>query len=211
MQKQITKEYQHKINTTRSGLVAISISARCKSKKQLKSNTDEDLRIEIDSVYFRENPPQKNIQKFNIPVAFNGTELKGLRKTVVILAVLNEGEHTLSLIPKSSAYIESLEKIYQELKISCEDSKLIDCNSLRVESLKIPLLNVRYVAAKIKFSQERWEKAGININNRPEIVGTLYNIEDVDKPIEPHVNPRANSFGKGVEKNFNKIKEIFNP
>ncbi|TRZ77205.1 hypothetical protein D4R87_03210 [bacterium] len=418
--KEITEKYQHKINITKSGLVAISISARCKSKKQLKSNTDEDLRIEIDGVYFRENFPQKNIQRFNIPVAFNGTKLKGLKKTIIILVVLDKGEHVLNLIPKNSAYLESikiqefatqdvefiledqaedgnnrpwytfvlvdlplsklstdvtvqkrfwdsddvkiivndkikknisggkykfwyfvggilgwvtsfvkgksqrqkisfrgnlddgvhylefwadrmpilhnvklnlkytetraekraielireyvdiikrsakkfdvdatmvgaviyqeqstnvnfvdtlidyvggllgintsigigqvrvktaesLEKIYQELKISCDDNKLIDCNSLRVECLKMPLLNIRYVAAKIKFSQDRWEKAGININNRSEIVGTLYNIEDVDKPIEPHLNPEANDFGDGVGQNFNKIKEIFNP
>ncbi len=41
--KKITKEYKHNINISKSGLVAIFISARCKSKKQIKSNTDEDI------------------------------------------------------------------------------------------------------------------------------------------------------------------------
>lgn len=418
IKKQITKSYYHKINIEKSGLTAISISARCKSKKQLDSNTDEDLRVELDGVYFRENFPQKNIQQFNIPKAFNGSKLNGLKKTVTILVVLNKGEHVLSLIPKNSAFLESieiqelsgaqdvefkiedqaedgnnrpwhtfviidlplnelstditvkkrfwdsddvkiilndkikknmgggkykfwyfvggvlswavaiikgrsqrnevsfrenldtgihylefwadrmpvlhsvkltlrytetksekratkliqeykhiikqsakefgvdaiiigaviyqeqstnvnfidtlsdyiggllyvntsigigqvrvktaesLEKIYSELKISCEESSLIDCNMLRVECLKIPLLNIRYVATKIKFSQDRWERAGFDIKNKPEILGTLYNIEDINNPVEPRNNPEPNEFGEGVKKNFNKVKEL---
>jgi hypothetical protein len=44
------------------GLYAISITARCQK--------NQDLRIEIDSTDFREIPPEKYEQKFNIPAAF---------------------------------------------------------------------------------------------------------------------------------------------
>ncbi|MDP3015158.1 MAG: hypothetical protein Q8N28_01970 [bacterium] len=106
--KNITETYQHTIYTSKTGLVAIFISARCKSKKQTQSHVDEDLRIEINGLRFREIPPKKNIQLFNIPSAFNGSESKGLKKTVVFLTVLEKGEHAISLIPRNSAFIEEI-------------------------------------------------------------------------------------------------------
>jgi len=373
----------------------------------------EDLRVEINKSAYREIPPRKNIQLFNIPPSFNGSKLKGLKKTVVFLTVLNKGSHVVNLIPKDTAFIEeiriqelkdrqdvelklgdiaedgnnvpwytfvladlplsclsaeiiiqkrffdsddikiivdgkikrnkrggkykfwyliggllrwlirlkegerkkekavfnefldiglhyiefwsdrtpilhkvrlnlkhieiSAEKraakliqnyateikdasrefkvnsvivggvIYQEQatnvnfvdtltdyiggllhintsigigQVRVESAKslekyysrlrpypeIIDDNMVRVERLKDPLTNIRYVAAKIKFSQERWGKVGIDIKNRSEILGTLYNIEDVKNPIEPHDNPKPNEFGKGVANNYDKVK-----
>jgi len=40
------------------------------------------------------------------------------------------------------------------------------------------------------------------------IVGTLYNIEDVDNPVIPHASPDANDFGRGVEKNYEKVRKL---
>lgn len=412
IQKQITSIYNHKINITKPGLVAIFISARCDQK--------EDLRIEINGFYFRENPPEKNMQLFNIPPAFNGSKLKGTRETIIFLTVLSKGENIVSLIPKNAAFIENIEfmelsgmqdielalndkaedgnnrpwvgiilvdlpmnkllvdatiqkrfwdsddikiiingrvkknlrggkykfwylaggilgwiipfvkggssrkqfeikenldngihyvefwadrmpilhklninlgytetksekraeeiiknyssiikqaakefevdpamvgaVIYQEqsanvnfidtltdyvggllflntsigagqvrvrtaelleskypvLKISCDGNSVLNCNVLRVECLKDPFLNIRYVAAKIKFSKENWGKAGFDIHEKPEILGTLYNIEEIDDPIKPHSNPEPNEFGASVGKNFKKVKEILN-
>lgn len=109
IKKRITRSYNHSFKTSKSGLVAIFVSARCKSKKQLNSNTDEDLRVEIDRLRFREIPPEKNIQLFNIPASWNGSRLKGLKKTIIFLSVLNKGEHIISLIPRDSAFIEDIE------------------------------------------------------------------------------------------------------
>lgn len=103
---------------------------------------------------------------------------------------------------------EYLERHYPELDPCQENSSFIDYNTARVEWLKDPLTNIRYVAAKIYFSQKRWEEAGFDIKDRSEILGTLYNIEDVANPINPHDNPEANEFGKGVKKNYKKIKKL---
>ena len=114
--KRITDTYCHTFAVEKSGLAAISVSARCQSKKQLKSNTDEDLRVEIDGFGFREIPPEKNIQQYNIPASFNGSKLKGLKKTVVFFVMLKKGEHTIDLIPKPSAFVEKI--AIQEFKDS---------------------------------------------------------------------------------------------
>jgi len=452
IRKKIIKQYQHLFSVKKSGLIAIFVSARCKSKIQIQSDLKddfkevffgqsvkknshikitssgidipyspdtlklgEDLKVEIDKAPLREIPPLKNIQLFNIPPSFNGSKLKGLKKTVIFLTVLNKGRHFINLIPKDSAFIEeikiqelsgeqdielkleevaedgnnapwhtfvlvdlplrclsveitikkqffdsddvkiivdgkikrnirtgkykywyfvggmlrwlvrfkegqskkekislneyldtgihyieffsdrmpilhkvgfnlrytetkaekraasilqnyaseikdasrefkvnyvivgsviyqeqaknvnfvdtltdyiggllyintsigigqvrvktaeSLEKYYSEL---CPYPEIIEDNMVRVERLKNPLTNIRYVAAKIKFSQERWGAAGFNIDKNSDILGTLYNIEDVDSPIEPHDNPESNGFGKGVAKNYSKVKKL---
>ena len=83
------------------GLYSVSITARCRQ--------DEDLRIMIDELEFREIPQINNVQHFKIPSAWNGTELKGLAKTVVFILPLNKLKHTLNFIPKESATIDQIE------------------------------------------------------------------------------------------------------
>lgn len=416
--KKITKPYYHNFILKKSGLAAIAISARCKSKKQLKSNIDEDLRIEINGLQCREADHNKYKQLFNVPSAFNGSKLKGLKKTVVFLTILTKGKHAVGLIPKKSAFVEStgvwdliaeqqpklnieeqaedgdrrpwytfvltdlplsklnaeftiqkrfwdsddikiivngkvkknarggkykfwyivggifewlifrkkgeirkvevnfreslengihyveiyadrkptlhsisfdlnyyetkaekraaniiktysqfiksagkefdvdsavvgaviyqeqstnvnfidaltdyiggilnlntsigigqirvktaeaLEKEYPQLGTAVQKNVFIDLTPIRVERLKDPLTNIRFVAAKIHFSQKRWADAGYDISNKPDILGTLYNIEDISKPIKPHVKPKANKFGIGVKSSYNKIKKL---
>jgi len=104
---------------------------------------------------------------------------------------------------------ESLEKIYPALNpLDKESDPLADSNAVRVERLKDPLTNIRYVAAKIKFSLERWDVAGYGINDKPEILGTLYNIENVEKPVKPNADPESNNFGNGVKNNYLKVKGL---
>lgn len=413
IKKQITKPYQHTFNLSKSGLVAIFILARCKSKKQIKSNIDENLRIEINGTSFREIQPHKKIQIFDIPSAFNGSQLKGLKKTVVVLLVLDRGRHHIKLIPKHSAFLEeikiknlssiqdveldleeqseegnnipwytfvlvnlplnqitidatitkrmkdsddikiiidgevkknfsslkhkfwhitggqlkaetaisrrkvilnesmvdgqhyvelwsdrtpvlnriilslkysdtrsekragqiienysesikfvarqfkvdpiivgaviyqeqifnvnfvdaltdyigglagintsigigqiriktakALERYYPDLNPFHNEKGFANSNIVRIERIKDPFTNIRYVAAKIKFSQDRWRQAGFDLRGVPEILGTLYNIEDVNKPILPHIEPRPNKFGQGVKKNYNRVKRL---
>lgn len=404
LDKKISEKFNYNFEISKSGLHAIFVSARCKS--------DEDLRVEIDGQYFREIPPEKNIQLFDVPPAFNGAQLLGLKKTVVFLSVLEESKHAINLIPQNSAFVEEIEiqelsstqdlkieiqnqaedgdrrpwilfvlidlplkyltanvtakwrfrdsdevklvidgkiqkntfslfrrnwlwsgsifkklfqketqtqtiesnlsqgthyiefwadrtpilnaiklnlnysetkseiqagnlirdysliiknaavefgvdptmvgaVIYQEqatnvnfidtltdyigglLRINTsvgigqvrvktaeqlekyyssllprQDNLFLNDNVIRVAKLKDPLNNIRYVAAKLNFSQERWKNAGFDIQNRSEILGTLYNIEDVANPIEPHYDPETNEFGRGVKENYNKVKTL---
>ena len=97
--KKITAKTQVKFDISASGLYAISTTARCHRK--------DDLRVEINDQFFREIPPEKNIQKYDIPPAWNGTKLKGRSQINIFLLYLGQGEHTLAFIPKGSAQIES--------------------------------------------------------------------------------------------------------
>lgn len=415
LKKKITKPYQYKFNLSKSGLVVIFVSARCKSKRQIKSNTDEDLRIEVNNSRFREILPEKNTQLFNIQPTFNGSKLKGLKKIVIVLTVLKKGENVINLIPRKSSFIEEiniktlagvqnielelreqsedsnrrpwitivlvdlplkslaasitakwrprdsddvklvidnkiqinkfsilhrnwlwsgsifmkllqretqaktikpnlsqglhylefwadkmpflhkirldlrhaetvaeirasnliknyasaikqaavefkvdpiivgaviyqeqstnvnfidtltdyiggifhlntsigigqvrvktakdLEKYYLKLDYNRSSSLFVNDNFARVERLKDPLNNIRYVAAKINFNQERWKKAGFDLSDSPDILGTLYNIEDIVRPVKPHSKPRPNKFGRGVKINYQKVKKLLN-
>ena len=412
------RPFSHKFAVARAGLVAVILRARCRSKNQTSGKTDENLRVEINGLRFREIPPEKYVQLFNIPAACNGAELKGLLKTTVFFTILEQGEHILNLIPQPSATIEhievrefnggepiildreeqaedgnrrpwytfvfvglpvkyfsaeitaekrirdsddvkiiidgvikkasvrgkfsfwyiigellpwivrgvrgtarrqkiefeenlddgihyielhadrmpilhrvafqvgyretkpeeraaqlvkthratikaaaqefrvapavvgaviyqeqatnvnfvdtltdyiggllhlntsigigqvrintaqELEDIYHELKPETNLSLPTDDTFVRVERLKDPYTNIRYVAAKLRFSQERWGRKEFDISDKPEILGTLYNIEDVANPIEPHANPQTNDFGAGVKKNYEKVRRL---
>lgn len=94
----ITSRTQEKFTLGESGIYAIYITARCNGKN--------DLRVEIDNQFFRETPPKDNIQKFDIPPAWNGTKLKGRSQTNIFLLQLDEGEHVIDFIPEGQAKVE---------------------------------------------------------------------------------------------------------
>ncbi len=94
----ITSRTQEKFTLGGSGIYAIGITASCRGKN--------DLRVEIDNQFFREIPPEKNIQKFNIPPAWNGEKLKGPSQTNIFLLQLDEGEHFIDLVPEGQAKVE---------------------------------------------------------------------------------------------------------
>lgn len=417
--KKILQNYSFDFEVINPGLVAIFVSAKCRSKDQLGLNADEDLRVQLNGLGFREVPSLKNIQFFNVPPALNGACAKGNKKTVVFFTSLDKGKHQLSLISKNSAFVEEikiqelsgkqdielvidektedcnnfswytfvlidlplkylsadfiierrfrdsddvkiivdgvitrsifsgkfkywyliggllkwfsrerqgekremsislepkldsgihyiefwadrmplfrkirldfqyaenkasvrainlvktyssiikdsakefkvdpvlvgsviyqeqstnvnfidtltdniggllhintsigigqvrvrtaklLEDIYPSLNpLNKEDNLWADSNLVRVERLKDPWTNIRYVAAKIKFDQDRWDGAGLSLKNRPEIAGTLYNIEDIKNPIEPSANAESNDFGIGVKDNYGQVEEL---
>ena len=97
--KTITQKTQVKFDISTPGLHAISITARC--------NKTDDLKVEIDDQFFREIPPEKNIQRYDIPLAWNGTRLKGRSQTNIFLLYLETGEHTIIFIPKGNPQVES--------------------------------------------------------------------------------------------------------
>jgi hypothetical protein len=63
-------------------------------------------------------------------------------------------------------------------------------------------LNILYAAAYLRLMQSRWEKAGFPLDQRPDILGTLYsaglfNNDGTER--KPNANPKPNAFGKQVE------------
>lgn len=63
-------------------------------------------------------------------------------------------------------------------------------------------LNILYAAAYLRLMQSRWEKAGFSLDQRPDILGTLYsaglfNNDGTER--KPNANPKPNEFGKKVE------------
>lgn len=76
-----------------------------------------------------------------------------------------------------------------------------------IDKLKNDSLNIMYAAAYLRIMISRWEKSGYPIENRPEILGTLYSTGLFYKNGEertPNSNPKSNKFGKLVKKNLKK-------
>jgi len=107
--KKITKNIDYNFEIAERGLCYISITAICHSSKQTGERGGEDLRVEINGQSFREIPPEKNIQLYNIPASWNGSKLKGLKKIVVFILWLEKGNHKITFIPHESAKLENLE------------------------------------------------------------------------------------------------------
>lgn len=61
--------------------------------------------------------------------------------------------------------------------------------------------NIQYAAGYLRIIQSYWTKAGFPINDRPDILGTLYSagLFNNDASVRtPNINPVANEFGKKV-------------
>ncbi|MFC1756959.1 transglycosylase SLT domain-containing protein [Patescibacteria group bacterium] len=116
--KTIKENFDYDFDVEKRGPYVISITATCRSGKQIKERGGEDLGVEIDGQSFREIPPDKNIQLYNIPASWNGTKLKGLNKTVVFILCLRKGNHKIIFTPYKGAKIENLEikKLGQNIK-----------------------------------------------------------------------------------------------
>ena len=109
--KKITSDFTHTTSITQPGLYAIFITASCKGKGILGLQKEQNLRVEINDLQFREIPPEKNVQLFKIPPAWNGTELRGLSKTVVFIQYLPVGDCTVKFIPNPEATVIKVEYI----------------------------------------------------------------------------------------------------
>jgi len=103
--KIITKTTTINFQIKTFGLYAVSITARCQSGKLLGLRGGENLRVEIDDIQLREVPSEDKPQYVDIPPTWNGTELKGLAKTVIFILALDKGDHTLKFVPTPSATI----------------------------------------------------------------------------------------------------------
>ncbi len=107
--QKVTTDFSHTIAIKQFGLYAISITARCQAKRFFGLWKEQNLRVEINGKQFREIPPEKNTQLFNIPPAWNGVELRGLSKTVVFFLPLNVEDYTFKFFADREALIEKFE------------------------------------------------------------------------------------------------------
>ena len=105
MFRKITTPFDYRFDIPERGVYSITLEASCTSGMIFGLFGGEDLRIEIDGRSFREIPPQKRTQLFNIPLAWNGTQLNGNTKSVVFVLSLAAGTHTITFIPKRGATI----------------------------------------------------------------------------------------------------------
>lgn len=104
MFKQITDSYNYSFNIAQSGLYSIVLSATCKRRNY--------LRVEADNVPLKGITSKKNSRShYNVPPAWNGSELKGTVKTVILVLKLSIGTHNLKFISKGEAEIIEEPKI----------------------------------------------------------------------------------------------------
>ncbi|MEA3432582.1 MAG: hypothetical protein U9R01_07950 [candidate division WOR-3 bacterium] len=96
------------------------------------------------------------------------------------------------------------EKYRNILKVSESPEELI-------YKLKNDTLNIYYASAYLRIIQSYWEKAGFPIDNRPDILGTLYStgLFYRDRRIrKPNKDPKSNEFGKLVLQYLNSFHLI---
>jgi hypothetical protein len=107
--KTITKQYQSSFSLEEDTLCLIEIIASAKSWWQnFKSSRsffkDDDIFLFLDS---QELTTSKN-EKVDACSAWNGNELKGLEKTVLVVANLKAGKHVVDLKPNQTPYLKSI-------------------------------------------------------------------------------------------------------
>lgn len=107
--QKVTIKLSHVVSITKFGVYAISITARCQGRWFLGLRKEQNLRLEINGRQFREIPPEKNTQLFKIPPAWNGTDLKGLSKTITYILPLNVEDYTFTFFADPEAIIEKFE------------------------------------------------------------------------------------------------------
>jgi len=104
--KKITDKFTYHFSVKEFGLYAITLVASCRSGQQIGQGGGEDLWVEIDGRKFREVPALAKPQYQDIPLSWNGSQLKGLGKTVVFLLLLDLDNHQVEFISDKGAIIE---------------------------------------------------------------------------------------------------------
>jgi len=107
--QQIKENTDHNFEISERGLCTISITAICRSGKQIGERGGEDLRVEIDGIKLREVPAKDKPQYKDIATTWNGTKLKGLKKTVVFILWLEKGNHKIIFILFEGAKLENID------------------------------------------------------------------------------------------------------
>lgn len=90
------------------------------------------------------------------------------------------------------------EKYTNILPINKNPYKLID-------DLQNDSLNILYAAAYLRLIQSFWSKSGYSIDNKPEIIGSLYQLglfRHNGEVRSPHFYPKPNEFGVKVKESL---------
>lgn len=82
---------------------------------------------------------------------------------------------------------------------------LVSRDELIASNLMDNTYNIRCVAAYCKYWQDTWSST-LDISNRPEILGTLFNLGV--NANSPNKSPKANSFGEYVGKSYSHVKDM---
>ncbi|MFA6618485.1 MAG: hypothetical protein WCT23_05395 [Candidatus Neomarinimicrobiota bacterium] len=73
-----------------------------------------------------------------------------------------------------------------------------------IDKLNDDRINLLYAAAYMKIIQSYWEKAGFSINERIDIIATIFSYgifsRETGEPLKPHSNPRPNWFRSEAER-----------
>ncbi len=65
--------------------------------------------------------------------------------------------------------------------------------------------NVNYVAAYLRYFQDRWKDVYPEIDGKTDILATLYN-QDETRP--PHNNPESNPFGADAKEEYHYMRQL---
>ncbi|MBU2505956.1 MAG: hypothetical protein KJ799_04440, partial [Bacteroidetes bacterium] len=79
-----------------------------------------------------------------------------------------------------------------------------------ITKLENDSLNIMYASAYLRIIMSLWEKAGFPIDDRADILGTLYStglFKRDGKERKPNGSPKANKFGKEVGEQYNKLAQ----
>jgi len=168
----LKKRTEHNFNTPESGIYLIEIIASCKSWLQNWNHlfNDDDLTVKIDDIEFPKLNGKNGL--FNGEVAWNGNNLKGLKKTNVFIIKLEKGDHKLNFIVNQHPNIESIKinKIEDEnnIKYIPEDNKQAqDSNNkqwINITLVDIPLKHLSITAKAEKRGRDR-DDIKLIINN----------------------------------------------
>lgn len=109
--KKIKENFDYEFEIEEDGLYVIEIIASCKSWRQnlikfISFFKDDDLAVKIDNIEF----PKLNSKKglFDGEAAWNGNNLKGLKKTDIFLIKLEKGNHAIHFLIDQEPYLESV-------------------------------------------------------------------------------------------------------
>lgn len=161
--KKISENFDHEFEIEEDGLYVIEIIASCKSWLQnlIKFTSffkDDDLAIKIDNIEFSKLNGKRGL--FDGEAAWNGNNLKGLKKTNIFLIKLEKGNHTINFLVDQEPYLGSVNifKLQDPKNISyVPESNNPPEDGNRRQWLNIVLVNLPLKNLSITASVERRE------------------------------------------------------
>lgn len=113
----ITENLIYDFNISEYGVYLIEIIASCKNWKQNWRSlfNDDDLAIKIDDIEFPKLNGKNGL--LNGEAAWNGNNLKGLKKTGIFILKLESGDHKIDFIPNKNPLLHSIKILKVESNI----------------------------------------------------------------------------------------------